>query len=514
MKLRKIIALFSIITGFVFVLVVALLRPLWFDIYVFLDKVFPIMPAALGLGLVVLGAAVWAITRDKGWALSGILLFFDVVWVVLMAVLFSELGSENLVLYRNAARVLPVFLLALAAAAMIFWGPEWAWFRKSAIRGSMVLLLAAAAVLSFFHPWRVRLTSKPVWFYQQDGYAVVWATNMPATAQVWVGEAPGEGMGFSAQENGLLTVNEIIQSVFVPDDTLAGFPAEAAFSVESTGVRQVFPTSASKGGAAAASAEIQLPKADALPLTLMAFCDIHEEVDRYDRMQSQLDWDGVDLAVFMGDLLNHVDTPRQIAEGVLSLSTGDLDIPRVWVRGNHETRGALARGLDSEFLPEGGQWYFTFSIGDTFFIVLDSGEDKPDGHEEYAGLVDFSAFHQNQALWLADVLASDAYRNAGQRIVLVHIPPHQYSVESFSPVHELLTAQTEIDLLIAGHIHQGGFWPPSETSLPFPIATCGGSTEANMAALEVTVDQALITVRIFDGNGSLLREEAIDTESP
>ncbi len=511
MKLRKTLALLSIIISMIFVLVAVFLRPLWFDIYVFLDKVFPVMPVALGLGLVILGAGVLAFVRDTGWILTGMLLFFDMLWILLLSILFSELGSENVTVFRNAARFLPVLIFAGTVAAVIFWGPDWPWFWKPAIRGMVVIfLVVVAAVFWVCHPWTLRLTSDPIWFYQQDGYAVVWSTNLPSTAELWLDDTPGADADFYAQENGLLTVNDNIQTVFVRADDIAGHSAEIFYSTQSTGVRHIFPTSASKAGVVTANSQmIQLPSEETQTLTFMAFCDIHEQAGLYDRMQSQLDWEGVDLTTFMGDLLNHVDTPQQVTNLVLSLPTGGLNIPRVWVRGNHETRGALARDLDHWFLPDGGHWYFTFSIGETFFIVLDSGEDKEDSHEEYAGLVDFETYHQQQALWLLEVLASDAYQQAEKRIVLVHIPPHEYAVDSFSPVQALLTARTDIDLLIAGHIHEAGFWSTAETSMPFPIATCGGSTESNMAALKVVVERDFISVKIFDVNGSLLREELI-----
>lgn len=42
-------------------------------------------------------------------------------------------------------------------------------------------------------------------------------------------------------------------------------------------------------------------------------------------------------------------------------------------------------------LPQ-DNFYYTFRAGPIFAVVLDSAEDKPDSHEEYAGLADFEKY--------------------------------------------------------------------------------------------------------------------------
>ena len=49
--------------------------------------------------------------------------------------------------------------------------------------------------------------------------------------------------------------------------------------------------------------------------------------------------------------------------------------------------------------PE-GRYYYSFSRGPVSFVVLDSGEDKPDDAPVYAGLADFDAYRSKQAEWL------------------------------------------------------------------------------------------------------------------
>jgi acid phosphatase type 7 len=48
------------------------------------------------------------------------------------------------------------------------------------------------------------------------------------------------------------------------------------------------------------------------------------------------------------------------------------------------------------------------TIGATPLLFLDSGEDKPDGCEEYSGLVEFQPYLDEQIRWLEREIAAAA----------------------------------------------------------------------------------------------------------
>ena len=54
------------------------------------------------------------------------------------------------------------------------------------------------------------------------------------------------------------------------------------------------------------------------------------------------------------------------------------EIPMYYTRGNHETRGAFATEFQRYFSPKEENIYYTFRQGPICFVVLDTGEDKPD----------------------------------------------------------------------------------------------------------------------------------------
>ena len=70
----------------------------------------------------------------------------------------------------------------------------------------------------------------------------------------------------------------------------------------------------------------------------------------------------------------------------------------------------------------GGNTYGAFSWGDTRFVLLDCGEDKPDDHWVYYGLNDFSGFRREQADFLRREISSKPFKRAKRRVLINHIP--------------------------------------------------------------------------------------------
>jgi predicted MPP superfamily phosphohydrolase len=352
-------------------------------------------------------------------------------------------------------------------------------------------------------PWRLEFTTRPVVFQQQDGVTVNWGTNLPAANLLRYGKSPDMAQQTIPQTHGLINVSQEMQRVFIPGEATGSL----YFQAYSAGVRTINPTSAIKAGEAESDTiQIRFPSAEE-ELFLAAFSDIHEQTQIYNQQARQIPWEQVDYALYLGDLVNHVDDAQQAAEAIFGLPTGEFDLPRVFARGNHETRGANARNLSEWMLPAGGKWYYTFKSGNAFFIVLDSGEDKPDSHVEYAELINFTEYHQDQAIWLANVFESPEYQQADYQIVLVHIPPFEdysaifpedFLTDAFDPVLTLLHEQEDIDLVMSGHLHRGDIWLPQETGLPYPVTTCGGPLGVDTAAVTAQLTETGIQLDVIN----------------
>jgi predicted MPP superfamily phosphohydrolase len=506
MRLTKILPLVTLLLAIAFSGLALLIRPLWYDVNDFLGTEFPIMAAVTALGGLFVAYAVYlyqsqALGQPRPWRHFGLVALVDIFMLALLYVFFDQLGAEQVMIWRNLEKALPWVAWLGAAGLAFWWAPP---SRKS--RTAILLGLALAAILWRGLPVRVAFTTRPAVFLQQNGVDVIWGTNMRAVS--WVDYGPQQALGIYAQEqaNGLKVTGDRLQRVFLP---LQAGRAELYLRASVEGVRSIYPIDAVKPGQAQGPLiHVNLP-ASGGDLSFVAFSDLHEQDGLYARLAGQIDWPGMDMAVYLGDLLNHVADAPQVDRSILALPTGGLDLPRVFVRGNHETRGEAARSLDEWLLPPGGHFYYTFQAGDAFFIVLDSGEGETDSYVEYSGLVNFADYHREQAAWLQGVFNSPEFARAAYRIVLMHIPPTEKMTPEFSPVFDLLTSREDIDLVMGGHTHAAGIKLPEETGLPFPVTICGGSEKDDMAAVSVQIGRQGLQLSLIGLDGSVWESQLI-----
>jgi predicted MPP superfamily phosphohydrolase len=500
MRLTKILPIFTTLIGVAFASLSILVRPLWYDVNDFLGTQFPVMAAVIVLGVLFIGYAVYllksgGLEKPRAWRHYLALAIANLFMISLLYVFFTQLGAEVVMIWRNLAHAAP-YIVWLGAIGFALWFP----LRTTRGRAAVIAGLAFIALLWSALPLRVAFTTRPVVYIQQGGVNVIWGTNMRAVS--WLDYGQGAGLGSSLQEQsaGLKVTGDQIQRIFLP---LPVWKGGLYFQAHVEGVRDIYPIDAVKAGQAQSDiVHVDWPAAGE-DISFVAFSDIHERSSNYARLAKQIDWEQMDFIVQLGDLVNHVADAGQVERSILSLSTGGLDLPRVFVRGNHETRGEAARSLDEWLVPPGGNFYYTFQVGDAFIIVLDTGEDKPDDNVEYSGLVNFTAYQQEQAAWLEGVLASPEYAQAKYHIVLLHRPLKSEVAEQFIPVYNQLVSRNDIDLSISGDSHVAGIFTPEETGLPFTIANCGGSESDDMAAVTVHIGSSGIELAIIGLDGSI-----------
>jgi predicted MPP superfamily phosphohydrolase len=509
MRLQKYTATLTLFVAFFFVSITLLVRPLWENAQQFLPIAIPIMPVmGTAGGLVFIYAAYLRfgkIQAHPGWH-AAVLLFTNLGMAALLGVMISNLGTERVIIGRTLRVIAPYVLFVGALIALIWLAPVWPPLRKGWLRGLVITGFILAIAAWFSLPLKVSIRTQPVVFVQQGGVNVVWETNLRSANRVEYGNSANLGQSTSSQAHGLRELGDHIQRIFIP---LQPLPGELYFKAISEGVRSVYPISGAKAGVA--ESKVQQVKFPQLAQTLAwaAFSDLHEQGNLTRQLAGHLPWDELDFVVYLGDLLNNTNGPDQVATSILGLPAGGKLLPRLYARGNHEPTGPAARDLSEWLLPPGGNWYFTAKLGDAFFIVLDSGEEDPDADPKYIGLTDFAAYHQQQADWLKEVLASPDYQQSAVRIVLMHIPPFirdaEYAPE-FRPVLDLLLSQQAISLVMSGHTHVPSIWLPAETGLPFPVTTCGGAEAQDMAAVLVRLDAAMMEIRVMDVGGNVIEQ--------
>lgn len=244
--------------------------------------------------------------------------------------------------------------------------------------------------------------------------------------------------------------------------------------------------------------------------------DIHEDAARLDAQIQAVPWDNIDMVFLNGDTISHFEDEKQIFEGFLDTCVNKFakNIPFILVRGNHETRGVLARHLPDYIPPRDHEYYYSFNHGPAHIIVLDTGEDKADSHPVYAGLADFDKYRDSQAEWLKSNAKSENFSRASFQIVICHIPPftgrterighgEQYIKKSWGPILN----DSGIDLIICGHTHRFAILQANEEH-NYPIVIGAKDT-----VIKVISSQNELTVVVLESDGQVRETFSISADA-
>ncbi len=241
------------------------------------------------------------------------------------------------------------------------------------------------------------------------------------------------------------------------------------------------------------------PEKDRFSFSMVS--DLHERADELATMIESEAWQDIDFAIYNGDMIDDFMRSDQIFTGFLDASVHGYATgkPFIFARGNHEVRGRFARSIP-DFIPlQDGRAYYSFDHGPVHFIVLDSGEDKEDGHRYYNSLVDFTRYREEQARWLTEDLQSETALRARFRIVISHIPPRgadRYWAQSVREHFEPPIREAGVDLWLSGHTHNLMRIDPTEGENNYHLLI--GPTHA-VTRVDVSPDELRVTVTDTDG---------------
>ena len=347
----------------------------------------------------------------------------------------------------------------------------------------------------------IKITVEPVVFEcGNENYCIVWATSTKGSGYVKY-TYNGEEKILWDERSGVIRTDDTVHKVVVPKKELQG----NTYKVGSQNVTFKFGYSASKGKTVE-SKEYNfkgIEKED--DIKILCISDIHYmEKEMFESLEYFTE--EPDLIAYLGDITSDLITKDQFADYILKdahdLSGGE--IPVVYTRGNHETRGEFASQLIDYFAMETDEFYYTFEFGPLSAIVLDSGEDKEDDHKEYSGLVDFAGYREQHYNWLENLDKSE-FENGKYKIVFSHHPKldNHFGKDWTKPMINL-----NMDLIVGGHYHKSDF---AEGELP--IFFDGGkinSTNGCWAASMMTLKDGKIHMLTIDNSGNTLLDKTID----
>ncbi|MBN1490883.1 MAG: metallophosphoesterase [Phycisphaerae bacterium] len=339
------------------------------------------------------------------------------------------------------------------------------------------------------------------------GMTLVWTTNNKCVSRVEYGPSADDmpHVAVSAR-HGLIDANTTLHRI-----ALRGLrPGTSyAYRVISTEILDFKPYKVRFGPSVRAEGRFTTLDPEKPTSSFCVLTDRHDRAPALRQALGSVQWDGVDLVFGVGDVMNDPMTEQQIFQNFLDPCTEFFAgrIPLVFVRGNHETRGALARDLMDYFPTASGRYYYTFHHGGVCFLLLDGGEDKADTSDEYSGLVAFDDYIREQTEWLERELRSAAFREARFRVCLLHIPPvvpqerqpdkfirAPWIRDNWSP----MLSKAGIDLMISGHTHRYAELPANEERA-FPIVVGGTNT-----VIRVDVSPERLRLTTFNDDGTVL----------
>ena len=359
---------------------------------------------------------------------------------------------------------------------------------------------------SFLPIGSIRITAEPsVYDCGNDYYAVVWATSTKGSGCVKYTYG-GEEKTIWEESAGIIKTDDTVHSVLVPKKELQG----NKYKVASQYVGYKFGYNAGHGRTVESEeySFCGIPKDDGIKI--LSISDIHYMEKEMKQSLEYFADETPDIVVMLGDITSTLETKSQFVNYFLKdaayLTNGE--IPIIYTRGNHETRGEFGAEL-ADYLPmETGEFYYTTSFGSLGAVVIDSGEDKEDSHPEYDGLVNFEGYREKEYEWLSSLEKSE-FENCRYKIAFSHHPKlgDFFGKDWTQPLKAL-----EMDLIVGGHYHKSEF-TEAEGEIPVFI-DCGknNTNDGTWAASMLTLENGTIRMLTIDNTGNTLLDKTISVE--
>ena len=256
-----------------------------------------------------------------------------------------------------------------------------------------------------------------------------------------------------------------------------------------------------------------LPDNNVTDFTALFFNDLHQHPKTLKALCDQINDIDYDFVIFNGDCIDDPENHNQATHFLEELNTavGAHMRPVFYIRGNHEIRNAYSIGLRDLFDYIDDKTYGAFSWGDTRFVMLDCGEDKPDDHWVYYGLNDFTKLRKDQTEFLQKELSSEQFKQAQKRVLVHHIPIYGKGEEfdTYNPCRKewgelLKDAPFAVD--INGHTHRYSFHKKGSDGNNFPVVVGGGPQLEEGTVIVLEKKGKRMTLKVINTDGKVIKK--------
>ena len=319
----------------------------------------------------------------------------------------------------------------------------------------------------------------------EDSMNVVWAVKTPATGYVVFGETLELGQRAVTDHFGLNPYDDrFIQA------RITGLSPGKTYYYRTMTVPVDFQNAYNiVSGEVVVSPAYSFKTVDAgaTNVTFSVINDTHQNAPVLAKLMPKLAELKADYTLWNGDLINDYYTDEQVITNIARPADAAFaaEKPLLFVRGNHDYRGPWCRNLPRLLMPwchadpkyRNLGYNFAFRQGPLAIISLDTGEDKPDAHPVFSGMVQYEHNMHRQTEWLEETLKRPDIASAPYIVAFCHIPLYDprpnanpgTTLEGYAGYSGLglklwgaLLDKANVPLVISAHQHAYRFSEPDE----------------------------------------------------
>lgn len=359
--------------------------------------------------------------------------------------------------------------------------------------------------------WHTFLTPPYLQNLTSNSVNILFVTNIKAYSWVEYGENETSKIGHKTKDGFVVAynrINNIRLENLKPNTTYN-------YKIRSKEITQFKPYELKYGAQISSDVfTFKTPKVNEEECNCVIFNDIHERAHSFSELLQVNAKRPFDFVILNGDMFDYEEDEAQVIRNLLNPCANLFakSKPYIMLRGNHETRGKFRAELKNYFSYPTNEYYYTMVKGPVHFTFIDTGEDKPDEAEVYAGIVDFDAFREEQALWLEKEMQKADYINAKYKVIVMHIPPF-YSGDWHGTLHcrkvfSSLFEKHNVDLVLSGHTHSYGVHKPTNDH-SYPVIIGGGPKQGDRTIINLNANQEKLEITMIDDSGIIVGEYQI-----
>lgn len=395
-----------------------------------------------------------------------------------------------------------------------FYLPKAPWFRKKWMPSLMLLLLFIGGIIwKFDLSFNNGFASTPVVYAVEDTYQIVFTTKAKGEAWITI-----NGVEYNDTFAGYRYTESTIHKVTVPMKALDN---AGEYTLYTRAMYLRGPYCSLQGETLSETHTWKgVDTSDGLNYYVLA--DTHN-TQKTPLAAASYFGEYLDFLISVGDNVSWVDREEDLLNfHTLAGNITKGEIPVIYARGNHETKGVMAKDFHRYVGSKEGNFYYTFRLQNIWGIVLDIGEDHGDDFVEYCGISKFDQYREEQTAFLDQILFHSGREfdatGIDYRIAVCHIPltvknQDDYVADIKDQWVERLN-QMKLTIMYSGHQHE--LWFIDENfeagSTLTNVEEYSGKSENNKQRIMTAATFSTILVSKRGESQSLLdKEKVFDT---